>query len=146
MPRKPPSMPPTTRNDTVTVASTLKEAGMPHVKRKGKVAVLYSPGYGAGWYSWNTSHPECLYHPDIVKRVWEWNKTYVVPSYDDRMALQEELTPVAKALFGDDFYAGGAGQLTIRWMDPGTAFLVDDYDGSESITVYSPEHYLIVPS
>jgi hypothetical protein len=26
---------------------------MEKVIRDGKVAVLYSPGYGAGWYSWN---------------------------------------------------------------------------------------------
>ena len=33
---------------------------MNKVIRDGKVAVLYSPGYGAGWYSWNWNHPECV--------------------------------------------------------------------------------------
>jgi len=32
-----------------------------------QVAVLYSPGYGVGWYSWNKDYPACLFHPIIVK-------------------------------------------------------------------------------
>jgi hypothetical protein len=39
------------------------------VIRDGKVAVLYSPGFGAGWYSWNSSVPQCLFSPEIVAMV-----------------------------------------------------------------------------
>lgn len=36
------------------------------VIRDGKVAILYSPGYGAGWYSWNSGVRQCLFSPEIV--------------------------------------------------------------------------------
>lgn len=39
------------------------------VIRDSKVAVLYSPGFGAGWYSWNTKHPQLLFHPKLVEMV-----------------------------------------------------------------------------
>jgi len=42
---------------------------MDKIIRDGKVAVLYSPGYGAGWYSWNTDCKECVFNPEIVKLV-----------------------------------------------------------------------------
>ncbi len=41
---------------------------MEKVIRNGMVAVLVSPGYGAGWYSWN-DHKELLFHPKIVEMV-----------------------------------------------------------------------------
>jgi hypothetical protein len=37
--------------------------------RDGLVAVLYSPGFGAGWYSWNSEHPEILFDPALVELV-----------------------------------------------------------------------------
>ena len=40
------------------------------VVRDGYVAVLYSPGYGAGWYSWHRKE-ELLYDPTIVQMVLE---------------------------------------------------------------------------
>ena len=38
---------------------------MEKVIRDGKVAVLYSPGYGAGWFSWHGIE-ELLYDPVVV--------------------------------------------------------------------------------
>ena len=32
----------------------------------GKVAVIYSPGFGAGWYSWNTDYPDIIFDPQVV--------------------------------------------------------------------------------
>ena len=36
------------------------------VIRDGLVAVVYSPGFGAGWYTWNLESPEILFDPNIV--------------------------------------------------------------------------------
>lgn len=36
---------------------------------QGEVAVLYSPGYGAGWSTWNPH--DCLFTPEIVQLVLE---------------------------------------------------------------------------
>ncbi len=92
---------------------------MEKVIRDGKVAVLYSRGYGAGWYSWN-SDKELLYHPKLVEMV--------------EAGRQEEITEewVMENL-GLEIYAGGAEGLTIMWIDEGTPFYIDEYDGAESI-------------
>ena len=33
------------------------------LSQDGKVAVLYSPGFGAGWYTWNMTVPQILFDP-----------------------------------------------------------------------------------
>ena len=33
---------------------------MEKIEKNGKVAVLYSSGYGAGWSTWNEGHREAL--------------------------------------------------------------------------------------
>ena len=42
---------------------------MRKLSENGKVAVLYSPEFGAGWYTWNQDHPEILFDPAMVKLV-----------------------------------------------------------------------------
>ena len=94
---------------------------MEKVIRNGQVAVLYSPGFGAGWYSWN-SNKELLFHPKLVEMV-ENNK-------------QEEITEeLCKELLNTNDYICvlGAGNLQIEWLNEGTLFEIDEYDGSESI-------------
>jgi hypothetical protein len=93
---------------------------MNKVIRDGKVAVLYSPRYGAGWYSWNNTFPQCLFEPKIVEAIES--------GYDTA-----QLEKLAHELFGDDFYAGGARDLVIKWLPEGTPFRVHEYDGSETI-------------
>jgi hypothetical protein len=94
---------------------------MEKVIRDGKVAVLISPGYGAGWYSWH-SKKELLFHPKIVELVEQNN-------HDE---ITEEL---CKELLNTNDYICtlGAPDLEIRWLPIGTAFEINDYDGSESL-------------
>lgn len=75
---------------------------MEKVIRNGEVAVIYSPGYGAGWYSWNEGYPELLFHPKIVEMI-ENNK-------------QEEIDEewIEKELGIKDVFCGGAEDLTIQ--------------------------------
>jgi hypothetical protein len=91
---------------------------MNKVIRDGLVAVLYSPGYGAGWFTWNTSRPEILFDPAMVELVeaeqWEELRAFVVLKYPD-------------------IYLGGLEDLQIEWMLEGTQFQVNEYDGYESI-------------
>lgn len=101
---------------------------MTKVVRDGRVAVLYSPGYGAGWYTWNPDHPECLFDPDTVAWV-EGGKTGDLPDFD--------------AKYGDAyFYAGGAKDLMIKWIPEGTQFRIAEYDGSESVILASEEEWI----
>ena len=96
--------------------------------KDGKVAVLYSPGYGAGWSTWM---PTCdllnaaLFDSRIVERV-----LVGAPVTEDFL----------KSIWGDDkhfedAYLGGADNLAVTWLPVGTQFLVTEYDGSESIEI-----------
>ena len=95
---------------------------MDKVIRDGKVAVLISPGYGAGWYTWNSEHPELVFDPTIVAMLEE-----------DRHFREIEAYVVTK--YGDDIYCGGLSDLVIRWVPVGALFRIHEYDGSESIEV-----------
>lgn len=95
---------------------------MKKVIRDGKVAVAYSPSFGAGWYSWNSSHVELLFHPKIITMILEGMQKHINENWI--------LTHLGIA----DVYCGGADDLTILWLPIGTKFKVDEYDGSEYIT------------
>lgn len=96
---------------------------MEKVIKNGKVAVLISKGFGAGWYSWNRNHKELIFHPKLVEMVEQ-----------DR---QEEISEdwVKENIGIEDVYCGGADDLCIEWIPIGTAFYINEYDGSESILI-----------
>ena len=91
------------------------------VIRDGKVAVLYSPGFGAGWSTWNYSNQEILlFSPKVVEMVEAGRRTEI----DDEWCLEH---------LGIDIYTGGSSNLTIEWIQQGEKFTIEEYDGSESI-------------
>ena len=94
----------------------------------GKVAVLYSPGFGAGWYTWNYDTPEILFDPAIVKFVenekWAELDTYVTLKYPE-------------------IYKGGMTDLQVKWIPEGTLFKVNEYDGSESIEYKENDQWMV---
>jgi len=100
------------------------------VIRNGKVAVLYSPGFGAGWYSWNTKNKELLFHPTLVKMVEEGKQNEITEEF-----IENELNI-------SDIYAGGSETLTIEWIPEGTLFRITEYDGSESIITMDTDDYI----
>jgi len=97
------------------------------VIRDGRVAVLYSPGYGAGWYSWHRI-PELLFDPSIV----QWIES------DERDKIEHYLT-----LKYPEEYFGGQETLSIKWIPQGTLFKIDEYDGAESISVRDQEDWIV---
>lgn len=99
---------------------------MNKVIRDGKVAVLYSPTYGAGWYSWNKKHKDCLFEPQIVSLVEDKD------NYSEQEFINK-INELAIKLYGEDFYAGGGKDLVIQWLPQGMAFKIEEYDGCESI-------------
>ena len=84
----------------------------------GKVAVLYSPGYGAGWWTWNKDNDECLFDKDIVQMVIDG-------------VSNKEIEKAAKEKWPDGYW-GGADDLTIEWLPVGQRFMIEEYDGNES--------------
>ena len=97
--------------------------------RDGKVAVLISTGFGAGWYSWHRIQ-ELLFDPDIVKMIeLDWPR--------DRILAHCE------KFYGNDHYFGGADGLVIHWVSEGAKFRIDEYDGSETLILQTEDDWLI---
>lgn len=95
------------------------------VIRDGNVAVLYSPGYGAGWSTW--AHGNfgnwAVFAPEVV----EWVE-------QGKPGGTERLEEIVKSIHGDTYvYCGGGMDLEIEWIPVGTKFKIDEYDGSESV-------------
>jgi hypothetical protein len=98
------------------------------VIHNGLVAVVYSPGYGAGWYSWNLEHPELLFDPNIVKYVEDHDEH----SFLSYMGLKYP-----------DVYISGFNELKIEWVPIGTSFRIHEYDGNESIVTREEDHWFV---
>lgn len=96
--------------------------------RDNKVAVLYSPGYGAGWYTWNREHEDMVFDPVLATLIDE-GKTAEAETY--------------VTMRWPDVYVGGLEDLTVAWVPVGTAFTIDEYDGNESIQLKEKVDWLI---
>lgn len=91
------------------------------VVRGGKVAVLYSPGWSAGWSTWNADIETFLmFDPTLVEYV-ENDERDRIPAY-------------VESGFPDAF-TSGAEDLSIMWITQGLQFRITEYDGSESVEV-----------
>jgi hypothetical protein len=98
--------------------------------RDGQVAVIYSPGFGAGWYSWNHVH----YGEDLIFDP-------VLAAYIDEGKLDEAKTYVTMRF--PDAYDGGVEDLVVHWVPVGTAFRIHEYDGSESIEIKDEMNWVV---
>jgi hypothetical protein len=81
--------------------------------------VLISPGFGAGWSTWNYDIPELLFDPVIVSMVEDGTSFETIEAYC-----------TAKYSTG---YFGGSADLEVRLIKTGSEFIVHEYDGAESI-------------
>lgn len=96
--------------------------------KDGKVAVLYSPGFGAGWYTWNTEYEGLVFDKELVQALLDKSSI----SFLEEIA--ERKYPGA--------YLGGAEDLEIEWIEEGLQFEINEYDGSESIHIIGERQYL----
>lgn len=100
---------------------------MNKLERDGKVAVLYSPGFGAGWSTWNSEHAEVLlFDPEIVQAVLDGDRAKAGE-------IAEQKCP--------GVYIGGNHDLQVEWLNKGDQFEVEEYDGSESVHVIGNRTY-----
>lgn len=106
----------------------MKDRTIHKLSENGRVAVLYSPGFGAGWSTWNTEYPQLVFDPAIVKYV-----------------EQGELVKLAEymALKYPDAYLGGMNDLSVSWIPEGTAFRINEYDGNETIETLEEVSWII---
>lgn len=92
---------------------------MNKVIRDGKVAVLVSPGFGAGWSTWIDDDDDSVFDSDVVKAV-------------EKGTSYEDILPYLKEKYNEGYF-GGYGQLVINWVPVGQKFRIEEYDGSESL-------------
>lgn len=100
---------------------------MKKVIENGKVAVLYSPGFGAGWSTWNDDN-RIVFDSRIVEKVMSMR--------------QSEITDKFMKSLGYTGYWGGAANLEIKWISEGTIFEIEEYDGNEDIHIIEERNYL----
>jgi len=94
------------------------------VIKKGKVAVVCSPGFGAGWSTWNREYAEILlFHPKIVAKVLAKKNTDITEEW----MIAEGLLPEGACPYLS------TKNLVVAWLPVGTQFQVTEYDGSEKI-------------
>ena len=102
---------------------------MKKVVRDGLVAVVYSPGFGAGWYSWNKEHPELLFDPTIVE--------YVETQQKDKLLAYMGLK------FPEMYIGSSIDDLEVAWIEQGVKFRIDEYDGNESIVTKDHDDWFV---
>jgi hypothetical protein len=87
--------------------------------KDGRVAVLYSPGYGAGWSTWNPDYPEMVFDPGLVDLVLEGDK--------------EKILAYVTLRWPGTVVRSGIDDLEVEWVPEGVEFVIEEYDGSETI-------------
>ena len=94
---------------------------MDRVVRDGKVAVLYSTDYGAGWYTWNGIQA-LLYDPGLVELVLNNASSSDIVEYCEKeWSIQLH----------------GRPRLAVAWVPLGVRFRIEEYDGSETVMLES---------
>jgi hypothetical protein len=94
--------------------------------RDGMVAVLYSPGFGAGWTTWGLPQ-EAMFHPELVEAT-------LAGDYDRMQAIAKEQWP--------RHYVGGLDGLEVKWLPVGSRFRISEYDGYETVEVEMEGYWL----
>lgn len=91
--------------------------------KDGKVAVIYSPRFGAGYSTWasfddKSEVHQMIFDSRLVKAVLDGN--------------EEEFNDIFRALFQTDFYCDFK-HLEIAWIPSGELFEITEYDGEETV-------------
>jgi hypothetical protein len=97
---------------------------MEKYEKDGSIGVLYSPGYGAGWSTWNSDDAEFLI----------FDKTLVEMAISKAKKTDVEEYLESKSV---DAYTGGWENIKVEFVSKGSSFTVEEYDGKEFIS-YSP--------
>ncbi len=88
--------------------------------KRGEIGVIISGGYGAGWSTWNENSEFLSMDKTLVKMKLE-------------NAPESDVETYCKKAKGDSPYMGGWNKGRIEWLEKGTAFTIEEYDGFESL-------------
>ena len=90
--------------------------------------VLISPGYGAGWSTWN--YIDLAFDPDIIQAF-------------EAGLNEEDMRLFIISLGYEEPYMGGYESCEIVNVPKGTLFQIREYDGSEYIEKYKADDWMI---
>lgn len=90
----------------------------------GVVTILVSPGFGAGWSTWNDERIA------YDKRVVEYFNSH--PPKLDKLQL-EKARDFLDSIGYEGTYMGGYNQIVKKEVEVGKPFRIVEYDGSEGI-------------
>ena len=120
-----------------------------YINEDGKVGVLISGGFGAGWSTWadNKDREFLLFDRGLVKLALEREA-----ACESRKHLQRSIAVIFDKSYNDvaeylhanncDSFTGGWAGVYVKWMDQGTEFVVEEYDGSESLRYRDNEDWM----
>lgn len=91
-----------------------------YYNEEGEVAVLVSHGYGSGWSTWGDNSEFLSMDKGLV-------------GLHLQGAEEGEVEKYIKDKTGKYEYMGGWYQVSIKWLPKGTAFIIEEYYGVESI-------------
>jgi hypothetical protein len=99
------------------------------VIKNSKVAVIYSPGYGAGWSTWNEAYKDFLMFDSGLVDLIETKQLNRIEDYIN------SVLPDHRIYISDNL------ELAIAWIPVGTQFRIKEYDGSESVVTKSDSYW-----
>ncbi len=97
------------------------------------IPIIWSPGYGGGWSTWNSNSPACVHDRDVARIITEYgvhgddDGVFILKSYSEHHALVRE---AALRNHGEGFFVS-EDRLHVAWVDPGTPFYISESDGAE---------------
>ena len=114
-----------------------------YINEDGKVGVLISGGFGAGWSTW-ADHVErkfFLFDRGLVALALDKESAY---ENKNQALIDKNFVDVEEYLHANNCYSftGGWAGVYVKWMDPGTEFIVEEYDGSESLRYRNNENWM----
>lgn len=83
-----------------------------------QIGIIYSPHYGAGWSTWGCH--EMALDQELAIAIHEGKSL-------------AEIHAIAIKNWPNE-YLGGLDDCVVEWVDKGTKFKIEEYDGFESIT------------
>jgi hypothetical protein len=89
------------------------------------IGIIYSPGYGAGWSTWGDAGQALDQELAIAI---------------DNSEPYENVEAIAKRNW-PNAYLGGLADCQVEWVEKGTQFIVEEYDGSESLTFQNSDYW-----
>ena len=97
----------------------------------GQVGVLVSRGFGAGWSTWNDDSELFMMDSNLIQM-----KLDEKSDEDAKIYLLDKLGVRHVCVLGWD-------DCEVVFLNKGTAFVINEYDGSESLDIINEEYYTV---